>query len=130
MTEPQIIRTPSGEEMVVLPRADYEALLTALAEAEEDAEDIAIYDERKAALAEGRDVVLPADLSALVLQHRSLLTALRVWRELSPSDLAARAGLSMDELDDLEERRTARSFDVADRLARALDVDPDWLRPD
>ena len=27
MSTPQIIRTPSGEELVVLPRAEYEALL-------------------------------------------------------------------------------------------------------
>ena len=27
MSAPQIIRTPSGEELVVLPRAEYEALL-------------------------------------------------------------------------------------------------------
>jgi len=130
MTEPQIIRTPSGDEMVVLPRADYEALLNALVEAEEDAADVAVYDERKAALAAGRDVVFPADLSALLIQHRSLLTALRVWRGLAPAELAARAGLSAEELDDLEARRTARTAAMAERLARSLDVDPHWLRPD
>ena len=27
MSGPQIIRTPNGEELVVLPRAEYEALL-------------------------------------------------------------------------------------------------------
>jgi hypothetical protein len=27
MRTPQIIRTPSGEELVVLPRAEYEALI-------------------------------------------------------------------------------------------------------
>jgi hypothetical protein len=54
MTEPQIIRTPSGEELVVLTRADYDALLAA-AEMHEDLGDVAIYDARKADLAAGRD---------------------------------------------------------------------------
>ena len=130
MDDPQIIRTPSGDELVVLPRADYDALVAAAAEAEEDAADVAMYDACKAELAAGRDTILPADLSALLLQHGSLLTALRVWRRLSPADLAERANLSMDELDDLEQRRTARTVDVAERLARALDADPRWLRPD
>lgn len=50
MGSPQIILTPSGEELVVLPRADYEALLD---HAAEDADDVAIYDAVKAELAAG-----------------------------------------------------------------------------
>ena len=57
---PQIIRTPGGEELVVLPRAEYEALLERADHDEaEDADDVAIYDARKAELAAG-GVVLPA----------------------------------------------------------------------
>lgn len=37
MAGPQIIRTPNGAELVVLPRAEYEALADGAAEAEEDA---------------------------------------------------------------------------------------------
>jgi hypothetical protein len=39
---PQIIRTPDGEELVVLPRADYEALIARADHEAEDAEDVAI----------------------------------------------------------------------------------------
>jgi hypothetical protein len=46
MSEPQIIRTPSGEELVVLPRAEYEALLERADHEGEDADDVAIYDAR------------------------------------------------------------------------------------
>ena len=55
----QIIRTPNGEELVVLPRAEYEALIERADHEAEDAEDVAIYDARKAELAAG-GVVLPA----------------------------------------------------------------------
>jgi PHD/YefM family antitoxin component YafN of YafNO toxin-antitoxin module len=51
MSGPQIIRTPGGEELVVLPRAEYEALLERADREAEDAEDVAIYDARKAELA-------------------------------------------------------------------------------
>lgn len=44
MVKVQIITTPSGDEMVVLPKADFDALLERL----EDLSDVAIYDQRKA----------------------------------------------------------------------------------
>ena len=50
MSPPQIIRTPNGEELVVLPRAEYEALVERAAHDDEDAEDVAVYDARKAEL--------------------------------------------------------------------------------
>ena len=42
MASIQIIKTPAGEEMVLLSRADYEALVTLAEEAMEDAADVAI----------------------------------------------------------------------------------------
>jgi hypothetical protein len=58
MSKPQIIRTPGGEELVVLPRAEYEALIERADHDAEDAEDVAIDDARKAELVAG-GVVLP-----------------------------------------------------------------------
>ncbi len=46
MSAPQIIRSPSGEELVVLPRAEYEALLVSADHEANDADDVAIYDAR------------------------------------------------------------------------------------
>ena len=40
MSAPQIIRTPNGEELVVLPRAEYEALLARADHEAEDADDL------------------------------------------------------------------------------------------
>jgi hypothetical protein len=54
MTAPQFIRTPQGEELVVLPRADYDALVARAESYDEDADDVAIYDARMADLA-GRE---------------------------------------------------------------------------
>lgn len=67
MGSPQIIRTPSGEELVVLPRAEYEALLARANHDPEDDDDVAIYDARKAELA-ASDAVLPPEVSAAILR--------------------------------------------------------------
>src|SRR5882724_1128163 len=60
MSATQIIRTPGGEELVVLPRGEYEALLERAGREAEDADDVAIYDARKAELAAGSVVLPPA----------------------------------------------------------------------
>jgi hypothetical protein len=46
MREPQIIRTPSDEDLLVLPRAEYEALLERADHGAEDADDVVICDAR------------------------------------------------------------------------------------
>ena len=126
MGEPQFIRTASGEELVVLTRADYDALLEALAEAEEDAADLAVYDARKADLA-GPDDVLPPPVSAALLRGARLLEALRDWRGLTQTRLAEATGLAQGYLSDLERGRRQGTPDTLTRIAAALDVPAKWL---
>jgi DNA-binding XRE family transcriptional regulator len=125
MAEPQIIRSPSGEEMVVIPRVEYERLLAAAHD--EDADDVAIYDARKAELAGDPDAVLPASVSAAMLKGDSRFKALRRWRGLSQSALAAKAGVGQGYLSDIENRRRTGSPETLERLARALDVPAKWV---
>jgi DNA-binding XRE family transcriptional regulator len=121
MNAPQIITTPNGEEMVVLPKADYEALV----QAAEDAADIAIYDARKSGL--GEAALLPAELSMAVLRGESRLKAIRKWRGLTQDELAQRAGLTQGFLSDLESRKRSASMETALKLAQVLDVEADWI---
>ena len=88
----QIIRASNGEELVVLPRAEYEALVQRASHADEDADDIAIYDARKAELAAGGGV-LPPEVSAAILKGDSRLKAIRKWRGTGQADLATKTGL-------------------------------------
>lgn len=125
MNTPQIIKTPSGEEMVVLPRAEYEALVRAADQAAEDAADIAIYDARKAEMQETEP--FPAELSMAILRGESRLKALRKWRGLTQSELAEKADLTQGFLSDLEARRRTPSAETASRLAEALAVPLDWV---
>ena len=126
MSAPQIIRTPSGEELVVLPRADYEALLERADRAAEDADDIAVYDARKAELAAGV-VVLPPEVSAAILRGESRLKAIRNWRGETQLQLNAKTGIGQGYLSDLETGRRAGSPETVAKLAEALDVPVEWL---
>ena len=126
MSGPQIIRTPSGEELVVLPRAEYEALLERADHGAEDADDVAIYDARKAELAAG-GVVLPREVSAAVLRGDSRLKAIRSWRGETQQHLEFKTGIGQGYLSDLENgRRTGTSETIA-KLAQAMDVPVEWL---
>ena len=126
MDEPQIIRTPSGEEMVVIPRREYERLIAAAHD--EDADDVAIYDARKAELSGDPDALLPAQVSAAMLRGDSRFKALRRWRGLTQSALAAKAGVGQGYLSDIETRRRTGAPETLQRLARALDAPAKWVR--
>ena len=104
MSPPQIIRTPNGEELVVLPRAEYEALIERADHEAEDAEDVAIYDARKAELAAG-GVVLPPEVSAAILRGDSRLKAIRNWRGETQLHLNFKTGIAQGYLSDLESGR-------------------------
>ncbi|RBP14064.1 Xre family transcriptional regulator [Roseiarcus fermentans] len=102
--------------------------LTALAaEAEEDAADAAAYDEAMAALEGGVEVLLPAELSALILEGASLLAAVRKWRGLSQAELAQRTGLRQGAVSDLETGRRKGAQPTLERIASALDVPLNWI---
>jgi hypothetical protein len=126
MNTPQIIRTPSGDELVVLPRAEYEALLARADPDAEDADDVAIYDARKAELAAG-GVVLPPEVSAAILKGESRLKAIRNWRDETQLHLSFKTGIGQGYLSDLESGRRTGTPETIAKLAQALDVPAAWL---
>ena len=123
MSGPQIIRTPGGEELVVLPRAEYEALLERADHEAEDADDVAIYDARKAA----GDVVLPPEVSAAILRGESRLKAIRNWRGETQLQLNFKTGIGQGYLSDLESGRRTGTPETIAKLAEALSVPVEWL---
>lgn len=127
MDKIQIIHTLSSEELMVMPRAEYEALVAAADLADEDAEDLALYDSRKAEFASGRDSALPEAVSAMLLRGNSRLKALRLWRGFSQTELAAKAGIGQGYLSDIETGRRAGSEEVLQTIAQFLDVPVEWI---
>jgi DNA-binding XRE family transcriptional regulator len=126
MSGAQIIRTAGGEELVVLSRAEYEALLDRADQEAEDADDLAIYDARKAELIAG-GVVLPLAVSAAILRGDSRLKAIRRWRKETQLNLASKTDIGQGYLSDLENGRRIGTPETLTKLARALDVPVEWL---
>ena len=129
MDDPQFIRTPNGEELVVLSRRDYDSLVETLAEAEEELADIAALDGRKADIAAALVPPLPAAVSALLMQGHRRLTALTLWRGLTAAELAQRAGIIEQSLAGFESGVCAPDSAAATRLAAVLDVPVAWFSP-
>jgi hypothetical protein len=123
----QTFTTPSGDELVVLTRADYELLveLAGQGEEDEDAELIAIADARMSDPAGASR--LPAEVSRLLLGGMSVLKALRQWRDIGQVRLAHEIGTSQGFVSDLENGRRTVTAEVRARLASALDVPESWL---
>ncbi len=125
--KPQIIITPGGEELVVLPKADFEALVAASESLGEDDADAAVFDARMADLQAGRDQRLPVPVSAALLRGESLLKALRNWRDVTQVELSFRTGLTQGYISDLEAGRRKGTRETLSQLAAALGVDAAWL---
>lgn len=119
----QFVTTPSGDDMAILSRKDYEELLERLAEHEEDAGDIALYDARKAEL----NPALPPDVSQRLLKGESLLKAVRNWRCMTQTQVEFKTGIAQGYLSDLESGRRKGTEDTLRKLAEAYGVQLDWF---
>jgi DNA-binding XRE family transcriptional regulator len=111
MAKPQIITSPSGEELVVVPRRDYEDLVDALVARKADA-----------ALASGREELLTAEETATLAATRAPLAFRRKKRGKTQSQLAAAVGVSQNFLSDLERGKAKWDVTLYAKLARCLDV--------
>lgn len=127
MSKAQFLTTPGGEELVVLPRAEFDRLMALASEAEADAADIAAYDTAKAEFGAGGGETVPPEISRMVLNGKSRLAAVRKWRDLSQAELAERVGIAQGYLSDLETRRRAGNPETIAHLAAALDVPVSWI---
>ena len=123
----QTITSPSGDELVVLARSDYDALVAAAEARDEDADDVAVYDLRKAELAAGLDARLPPEVSARLIKGESLLKALRNWRDVTQMHLASKTRVGQGYLSDLESGRRKGTPETLKMIAAALDVPAQWL---
>lgn len=112
-----------GEELAVLPRADFEALIEAL----EDAEDNAAADKVEAAIAAGEMEVFPGELVFSISDGANPVRAFREHRGLTAEALATRAGISRAYLTQIETGSRAGTAATLKKLATALGVDLELL---
>lgn len=126
MSEPQTIKTESGEELVVLHRRDYDALLARLGD--EEAEDR--MTERLVAEAKARpETALPLEVWDEIAEAPSPIGPIRKHRGLNQVALAEAAGISQGFLSEMEAGKKTGDVKTLRRVARALRVDLHDIAP-
>ncbi len=119
----QTINRDGKPEYVVLPWADYQALL----EAAEDAIDSAFLDAFRNKLAFGADETVPAAVLDALLAGANPVKVWREYRGLTQDALAAQAGISKAYLCQIETGKRDGAIKTLRAIAAALDVTVDDL---
>jgi DNA-binding Xre family transcriptional regulator len=121
MSKPQIIKTPEGGELAVLPRADYERLR----EAAEDAADVRAYDAAMRKIDAGETDRIPIEFVDRMLAGENPVRVWRQFRGLKVKELAEAAGIAANYLSLIETGKRDGTVKVMKALAEALGVDID-----
>lgn len=142
MNKPLTFKTPGGEDLVILPRAEYDDLVHKAelfgrmsgkeVVADEDREDAALSGMARAARARaagGRAVRLPLDVAMAIADGTSALKAIRSWRGLTQIQLAEKAGTDQGMISALEAGRRRGAGSVWRAIATALDVPMETVMP-
>jgi hypothetical protein len=127
MSRVQIIRTPGGERLAVLPAEDYEALVDAAADELTPEEEDALAKEMRRLRAEDRGDALPAESFRRILAGESPVAVWREHRGLSPEELAEKADLSPTAVLKAETSLEAAPAATLRAIARALGIALDDL---
>lgn len=115
----QKITTPKGETLVILPLAEYEALI--------DQADVASADKVKADIAAGRDELVPSEIVNRILDGENPVRVWRSHRGMSARDLATATGLSAPYISEIESGKKEGSVSAMKKIAEALKVNLDDL---
>ena len=127
---PQIIRSDGADELVVLTRSDYDALLAAAGDPEAEQRAVArIGEATAAAIAAGDEHVLPDWLALATARGEAPLKVVRRRLRHTQQEIASACGVTQGFLSEVEGGRKAPNAAMRARLAAALGVDPAWLDP-
>lgn len=116
-------KTPTGEDIVILSRKEYDRLLLA---ANDDASDARAA---KRAIARDEETLTEAELDDL-LSAKSSLSFWRKRRGLTQAELAKRAEIAQGFLSEIEGGRKKGDVAVLQRIAAALEISLLDLVPD
>jgi DNA-binding XRE family transcriptional regulator len=126
MNKIQTIKTPTGDEMVVLPKSDYDRLLAAAQEKLEDKIDLRAARHVLARLERGEEPTLPHDVVKR-LGRENAIKVLREHRGMTQRELADAAGLNALYLSQIETGRATGGLGALTRLAKVLGVSLDLI---
>lgn len=115
--------SPDGAELVVLTRADFDALV---AGEDEDRGTARIIRETSATIERGEDVAIPETVWD-DMPRRGKYAAIRAWRQLTQSQVARAVGISQPFYSQIERGVREPSLQNVVQIARALRVPVDVL---
>ena len=125
MNKVQFIKTGRGEELAVLPRDEYERL-KALAMSE-DVGTARIVRKTKAAVAAGREILLPKKVVDRLAAGENPIRVLREWRDMTQTYISFRTDISQGHLSDIESGRRTGTPAALRKIADVLKVPLDLL---
>jgi DNA-binding XRE family transcriptional regulator len=117
----QLIERDGKPEWAILPYEEYLKLV----EQAEMLEDIRDFDAAKAALENGEDELVPAEVVFAILDGENPIKVWREYRGLTQQQLADAAGISKPYLSQIEARKRTGATEVLSAIAKALDVSLD-----
>lgn len=121
MGQLQIIRSPKGEEMVVLPRKEYDRL--ARLARDEDARDVALGQAQIAKIKAGKTTLIPeAVVKAIAVKGAHPVLAWREYRGITAAELARRAKLARTTVSQMETGKRKGTVAAYKAIARALGI--------
>ncbi len=120
-------RAQSGEEFVVITRAEYDRLMSEaeFAKHMEDVGTARILKESAAAIARGDDIAVPEMVWDAIEGGENRVSAFRKWRGLTQAQLAAATGISQSYISQIEggqEPPLERLRDIATALKVPLSL--------
>lgn len=118
----QIIEKNGQPEWAVIPYDEYQQLL----EAVEMLQDIRDYDEAKAAIATGEELI-PSQVTYALLDGENPIRVWREYRSLTQQQVATQAGISKPYLSQLETGHRQGTTEVLSTIAQVLNVSLDDL---
>lgn len=120
MSTIQIITSPSGEQMVVLSKEEFD--LMAANQFDEDAETLRIYRESMTAIERGEDIALPEVIWDRLEARENPVRVLRKFRSMTQKELAEAAGISQSYLSEIERGAREGTLSTIKAIAKALAV--------
>lgn len=99
-------------------------------EANEDAEDVRIYDTIKARIARGEEEIFPAEVVSRIIDGENKIRVVREYRGKSVEQLAQDAGIAAPYLSQIETGARDGTIDTYRKIAAALDVSVDMITSD
>ncbi len=117
----QLIERDGKPEWAVVPYEEYLKLL----EQAEMLEDIRDYDAAKAAVENGEDELIPAEVVYAILDGENPIKVWREYRGLTQQQLADKVKISKPYLSQIETGKRTGTTEILSTIAKALDVSLD-----